>query len=157
MRDELLALLEDGPKLVPQLAGWLEQPDAQVTKALRGLNKAALVKRLTHDPSRWALMTYLEPPVRPKPSAHIKHETTDDWIPPPADDVDEDEAAAVAAADAVLKPRRQKPIVAIGPGSWWLGKETREDFAAAARLRNLQLQHDPKWRATAHVNFRPNS
>lgn len=67
MRDEILALLEPGPCALAELAGWLEQPDAHVTKALRLLNKAALVKRLAHD--RWALITYLEPPVRSKTTA----------------------------------------------------------------------------------------
>ena len=82
-------------------------------------------------------------------------------MPAAADDVDEDEAAAIAEAEATLSPRPlRKPAGVPSPAgaSWWVtAQRTRDEFAAAARRRDQQLQYDAKWRGTGNMNFRPTS
>lgn len=58
MKDDLLALLEDGPHALETLAGWIGAPETDVDAALNELHRDGLAKRF--GPARgWVLMTYL--------------------------------------------------------------------------------------------------
>lgn len=66
MRDELLALLEDGPKLQHQLAEWLQQPLFALGRELQAMAAEGLVKQVGNH-RRWALVSFQPRPTgRPR-------------------------------------------------------------------------------------------
>lgn len=64
MRDELLALLEDGPKSSTQLAAWLDRARTIVRHELKAMENERLVKR-TGLLQRWALASFQSQTGRP--------------------------------------------------------------------------------------------
>lgn len=99
MRDELLALLEDGPKAQRQLAAWLDVGLYAVGRVLQVLADEQLVKRtqLQRLPM-WALTTY-QPPIggRPRKSG----------APPPKPRVQTPELTRIE--NVVIAPAPPKP------------------------------------------------
>jgi len=63
-RDDVLALLEDGPKDTGVLATWLGHPNARIVAALNLMARDGLVKRVGAE-RRWALSSYEAPKERP--------------------------------------------------------------------------------------------
>lgn len=61
--DDVLALLEDGPKLLGALAGWLQAPEVVTDAVLQALRQQGQVKRVAGD--RWALMSDPEQTLAP--------------------------------------------------------------------------------------------
>jgi hypothetical protein len=57
-RDDILALLEDGPKETGKLAAWLRHPQARVIAACTEMAQAGVLKRLPHPDRRWALLAF---------------------------------------------------------------------------------------------------
>ena len=67
-REELLALLEDGPKQTGELAGWLTISPNAAARYLRILQDEGLTQRLGRfSDSRWALVGYIENVVVERP------------------------------------------------------------------------------------------
>jgi len=61
MRDQLLALLEDGPKRAMQLSTWLGVSFSDVRRELKAMLVDGLVRRID---DQWALATYERPRAR---------------------------------------------------------------------------------------------
>lgn len=150
-----MILLEDGPKDAEQLAAWLEQPLDLVAAELAAMGRDFLVKRMGFE-RRWALTEYQAPSERPhlaKPaaartaamrSAQIDDEPDleeihDDSEPPMDQDATID--------DDLVADRPMKRLAPASAGtSWWVGKESREEFAAAARARDAEMSTNKTWR-----------
>ena len=114
-RDDLLALLEDGPKPTGVLATWLSQPTPRVHAALSEMGRDGLVKRVGLD-HRWALASAAQPqppkPVTRTPSAALRHPT-------------DTPARIVVKTDESV--------------SWWVGL-SREELTAGALARADQMR-----------------
>lgn len=114
-REDVLALLEDGPKPTGVLATWLSQPTPRVHAALSEMGRAGLVKRVGLD-HRWALISAAQP----QPAKPIKRSTS-----------------------APLRHPTETPArIAVNPEeslSWWVGK-SREELGIAALARQAQMQ-----------------
>lgn len=54
---DVVALVEDGPHSLAELAGWLDRPIDVVRFALKALQRDGVVKRVGED-KRWALASY---------------------------------------------------------------------------------------------------
>lgn len=76
--DDVLALLEDGPKLLGALAGWLQAPEVVTDAVLQALRQQGQVKRVAGD--RWALITDSEQALAPPHiEPHAEYEVV--WSP----------------------------------------------------------------------------
>lgn len=160
--EDLIALLEDGPKALADLAQWLQQPKPAVSAHLGRLARAGLVKR-TGTAKRWCLASFVAPNGRPKRTG--PRATVPAVASPPTEDDDEtfegdDETAAAdeetddedsAVADAILAeldaPRRgpgrrqlrqlqpaPERLTKDTPPAWWARKyDSQEDYYATAR------------------------
>lgn len=118
--DDIIALLEDGPKAEADLIDWLGQPMADVLLALKALNKQGIVRRVGSE-RLWTLTGAL-------PAGELPR----------------------AAAKPALAPGRRPSDGGPAEVGWWVqfaAPDQRDAFAAAARDRNIQMSKtDGSWR-----------
>lgn len=168
MRDELLALIEDGPKETGQLIEWLAQPPADVRRTLRELKREGVVKTVGTS-KRWALISHVSqggPKRRAQisPSTVLRDRRRQQKAQTPAPAVHEPELLEAddlieADPDAELaervleqpalrqrSPAKKAKVGKDAPASWWLGK-SREEFSIAAAARDQEMrQTSPEWK-----------
>lgn len=161
--DDVHALLEDGPKALEELAGWLELPPSVLAAVLDQLQIQTCercTKRFLKAPhsagrfcSRRCYAPVPRPPYQKKVifrQPHIEPADAlvgeDDLLyvqDSPADideDLDEFEAPPPARPGRKSRsvPLRQSPAPTSAEPSWWCGKD-RDAFAAAAREESDRL------------------
>lgn len=123
-RDDVIALLEDGPHHAGELRDWLGLPTPTVDAALKAMHKIGLVKRVGVE-RRWALHAYEDPTERPhlkkgaSPPARAKRQAT------PMDE------------QTVLPPLKVKT-----GGSWWCGLD-RLAFTKGLAARHAIMRVSP--------------
>lgn len=111
MRDEILALLEDGAHRAVELAEWLGQDAVTIVRALKQLAADGLVRRQDDGTTvTWVLTGRMRAP----------HQ----------------EAVQVPRRRTLRQPQ---PVSADGSSSWWVGKD-REGLKAEIRQQQERMR-----------------
>lgn len=123
MRDDILALLEEGPTQPGEIAHWLNADTLTVIRELRALERLGVTKRQDDGTTvRWTLTGKPLPPVPVRKPRKLREDAP--------------------AADA--------PVAKDADPAWWVGK-SREEFSAIARERfqHMRMPKRPAKRFTS--------